>query len=117
MAVTADNRLSYAIAWLNGSNDGASSEAFGDVDLNDDKEWAARVFAHPFAESDRFALRGLGVGLAGTYTDQVGTAAQPLLPTFRTPAQATFSATGGCDRGAGRWRTHANCSAALLLSR
>lgn len=86
----ADNRLSYAVAWLNGSNDGGSSEAFGDVDLNDDKEWAARLFAHPFAESDHFALRGLGFGIAGTYTDQAGTAAQPLLPTFRTPAQATF---------------------------
>ena len=85
-----DSRVSYAVAWLNGSNDGASSEAFGDVDLNDDKEWAARVFAHPFASSDNLALQGLGVGIAGTYTDQTGTAAQPLLPTFRTPAQATF---------------------------
>jgi phosphate-selective porin OprO/OprP len=83
-------RLTYAIAFANGSNDGGSSEAFGDVDLNDDKEWAARVYAQPFAESDNFYLRGLGVGLAGTYTDQQGTAAQPLLPTFRSPAQATF---------------------------
>ena len=83
-------RVSYAVAWLNGSNDGASSEAFGDVDLNDDKEYAARVFLQPFTESDNFALRGLGFGIAGTYTDQAGTAAQPLLPTYRTPAQATF---------------------------
>ena len=83
-------RVSYAVAWLNGSNDGGSSEAFGDVDLNDDKEYAARVFLQPFAESDHFALRGLGFGIAGTYTDQAGTAAQPLLPTYRTPAQATF---------------------------
>ncbi|MCM2310043.1 MAG: OprO/OprP family phosphate-selective porin [Steroidobacteraceae bacterium] len=87
---TLGDRLTYAAAWLNGSNDGSSSEAFGDVDLNDDKEWAARVFAHPFAESDQFALRGLGLGIAGTYTDQAGTAAQPLLPSYRTPAQATF---------------------------
>jgi phosphate-selective porin OprO/OprP len=87
---TLGDRLTYAAAWLNGSNDGSSSEAFGDVDLNDDKEWAARVFAHPFAESDHFALRGLGLGIAGTYTDQAGTAAQPLLPSYRTPAQATF---------------------------
>jgi len=85
-----DSRLDYAVAFLNGSNDGASSEAFGDVDINDDKEWAARLFAHPFAESDSFALRGLGLGIAATYTDQDGTAAQPLLPFFRTPAQSTF---------------------------
>jgi phosphate-selective porin OprO/OprP len=85
-----DDRVSYAAAWLNGSNDGSSSDAFGDVDLNDDKEWAARLFALPFAESEHFALRGLGVGVAGTYTDQVGTATQPLLPSYRTPAQATF---------------------------
>jgi len=86
----ADNRVSYAVAWLNGSNDGGSSEAFGDVDLNDDKEWAARVFVQPLASSDNLGLQGLGLGIAGTYTDQAGTAAQPLLPTFRTPAQATF---------------------------
>jgi len=85
-----DSRLDYAVAWLNGANDGASSEAFGDTDINDDKEWAARLFAHPFADGDRFALRGLGLGLAATYTDQDGTAAQPLLPSFRTPAQSTF---------------------------
>jgi phosphate-selective porin OprO/OprP len=84
------DRLNYQVAYLNGSNDGGSSETFADVDLNDDKEYAARVFAHPFAESESFALRGLGVGIAGTYTSQTGTAAQPLLPVFRTPAQSTF---------------------------
>ena len=84
------DRLNYQVAYLNGSNDGGSSETFTDVDLNDDKEYAARVFAHPFAESESFALRGLGVGIAGTYTSQTGTAAQPLLPVFRTPAQSTF---------------------------
>jgi phosphate-selective porin OprO/OprP len=84
------DRLSYAVAWLNGSNDGGSSEAFADVDLNDDKEYAARVFAHPFGDSENFALRGLGVGIAGTYTSQTGTTAQPLLPVLRTPAQSTF---------------------------
>ena len=84
------DRLNYAVAYLNGSNDGASSEAFSDVDINDDKEWAARTFAHPFAESESFALRGLGLGLAATYTDQDGTTAQPLLPTYRTPGQSIF---------------------------
>jgi phosphate-selective porin OprO/OprP len=86
----AGGRLSYQAALLNGSNDGSSSETFGDVDLNDDKEWALRAFAHPFAASDSFALRGLGLGIAATWTDQAGSATQPLLPQFRTPGQSTF---------------------------
>jgi phosphate-selective porin OprO and OprP len=83
-------RFAYQLAYLNGSNDGSSSETFTDADINDDKEYALRLFAHPFAESDSFALRGLGFGIAGTYTDQAGDALQPLLPSFRSPGQATF---------------------------
>ena len=83
-------RLNYAVAWLNGSNDGGSSETFADVDINDDQEYAARLFALPFAQSEHFALRGLGVGIATTYTDQTGNATQPLLPAFRTPGGSTF---------------------------
>jgi phosphate-selective porin OprO/OprP len=86
----AGGRFSYQVAFLNGSNDGSSSEVFTDTDINDDKEWALRLFTHPFAESDSFALRGLGFGVAGTYTDQAGNATQPLLPAFRSPGQATF---------------------------
>jgi phosphate-selective porin OprO/OprP len=84
------DRLAYQVAFLNGSNDGGSSETFADIDTNDDKEWAARLFAHPFAESENFALRGLGLGIAGTYTDQAGTSSQPLLSVARTPAQSPF---------------------------
>ena len=84
------DRVNYAVAWGNGSNDGSSSETFADVDVNDDKEWSGRVFALPFGESENFALRGLGLGIAGTYTSQTGTSAQTLLPTYRTPAQSPF---------------------------
>jgi phosphate-selective porin OprO/OprP len=84
------DRVNYAVSWANGSNDGGSSETFADVDVNDDKEWAARVFAYPFAESANFGLRGLGIGIAGTYTSQTGSSAQTLLPTYRTPAQSPF---------------------------
>jgi phosphate-selective porin OprO/OprP len=86
----AGGRFSYQAALLNGSNDGGSSETFTDLDINDDKEYALRLFTQPFAESDSFAIRGLGFGIAGSYTDQVGTALQPLLPAFRTPGQSTF---------------------------
>jgi phosphate-selective porin OprO/OprP len=98
-------RFSYQLAYLNGSNDGSSSETFTDADVNDDKEYALRLFAHPFAESDNFAFRGLGVGIAGTWTDQAGNSLQPLLPSFRTPGQSTFfrfrqfSTTAGAPAG------------------
>ncbi len=85
-----DDRLAYQVAYLNGANDGRSSEDFSDVEVNDDKEWAARIFAQPFANSESFALRGLGLGVAGSYTSQEGTATQTLLPQYRTPAQSTF---------------------------
>jgi phosphate-selective porin OprO/OprP len=85
-----DDRFTYQVAFLNGANDGRSSEDFSDVEVNDDKEWAARVFAQPFANSDSFALRGLGLGVAGSFTSQEGTATQTLLPQYRTPAQSTF---------------------------
>ncbi len=85
-----NDRLNYAVAWSNGSNDGGSSETFTDIDPNDDKEWSARLFALPFGESENFALRGLGLGIAGSYTTQDGTVAQPLLSVYRTPAQSTF---------------------------
>jgi phosphate-selective porin OprO/OprP len=85
-----DDRLAYQVAFLNGANDGRSSEDFSDVEVNDDKEWAGRIFAQPFANSDSFALRGLGLGVAGSFTSQEGTATQTLLPQYRTPAQSTF---------------------------
>ena len=84
-----EGRLNYQAAVLNGAIDGGSSEALGDVDVNDDKEYALRLFSHPFAGSEG-RLGGLGIGIAGTWTDQTGTATLPLLPAFRTPEGVTF---------------------------
>ena len=83
-------RLSYAVSYANGVIDGGSSEALTDIDVDDDQDLVVRLFSHPFAESDAFALRGLGFGIAGSYIEQVGTVTQPLLPAFRTPPQQTF---------------------------
>jgi len=82
-------RLNYAAAVFNGAIDGGSSETLADVDVNDDKEYALRLFSHPFAGGEGL-LGGLGVGIAGTVSSQTGTAAQPLLPAFRTPEGVTF---------------------------
>ncbi len=86
------DRLTYALAYLNGSNNGGSSDSFNpaDQDPNSEKEWAGRLFALPFAESDLFVLRGFGIGIASTYTDQEGTTSQTLLSTYRTSAQTPF---------------------------
>ncbi len=93
--------LTYQLAFLNGSNDGGSSETFADADVNDDKEWALRLFSHPFITSGNFYLRGLGLGVAGTMTDQAGSNTQTLLPSFRTPANQTFFSYRGAAAAAG----------------
>ncbi len=73
--------LSYQIGIFNGTRDGASS----DIDNNDDKDVAARLWLQPFGSTKIAALQGLGFGVAGTYGEENG-----LLPTYKTPAQETF---------------------------
>ncbi|HYE31122.1 MAG TPA: porin [Methylomirabilota bacterium] len=74
--------LSYALGVFNGVPDGGS----GDIDRSDDeKDVAARIFAHPFKNSDVAALQGLGLGVAGTYGNQAGAPR-----TYVTPGQQTF---------------------------
>ncbi|HEX2224546.1 MAG TPA: porin [Thermoanaerobaculia bacterium] len=75
--------LNYAVGFFNGVPDGGSA----DVDTNDGKDVAARLFYTAPKES---GLRGLGIGIGGSVGDQEGTTAAPGLPAFRTPAQATF---------------------------
>jgi len=80
--------VSYAVGVFHGVADGAS----GDLDgTGEGKEFAARVFAHPFKKTELAALRGLGLGVAVTYGDQQGTAATPGLPTYKTAGQVFFS--------------------------
>lgn len=84
--------LTYQVGWFNGVNDGSStdSNASPDVDNNDDKDWVARIFAQPFAKTDIPELRGLGAGVAVSYVNQVGSATNTLLPTYRTETQRNF---------------------------
>jgi phosphate-selective porin OprO/OprP len=65
----ADGLLEYQAGVFNGVADGAS----GDQDTSDDdKDFAARLFARPFKESGLPGLRGLGFGVAGTIGNQEG---------------------------------------------
>jgi phosphate-selective porin OprO/OprP len=84
--------INYTVGYFNGTNDGQSSDNNASVDVDNDTrgDWAARVFFQPFLSSDSFALRGLGFGIGGTYVDSTGSAANTLLPTYRTPGQQSF---------------------------
>jgi phosphate-selective porin OprO/OprP len=85
------DRVEYQVAYLNGSNDGGSSETFStpDTDPNSGKDWALRVFSTPFANSSVFGLRGFGIGLAGTTAEQTGDSNNSLLPSIKSPGQQT----------------------------
>lgn len=77
-----DQRLEWTVGVLNGTPDGGSSVA----DLDDDKEFAGRLFSHPFKNADSNWLKGLGVGVAATYGDKSGTAPAA----YTTVNQQTF---------------------------
>ncbi|HEX7858890.1 MAG TPA: porin [Verrucomicrobiae bacterium] len=58
-----DGVVNYQAAVLNGVGDNRNSP---NLDIDDDKDVAARLFFHPFQKLDIEALQGLGVGIAGT---------------------------------------------------
>lgn len=84
--------LRYELGFFNGVADGGS----GDYDASDpDKDFAGRLFAHPFRNTDLRGLKGLGIGVAGTLGEQDGTlrsfvseGAQRFF-TYRTSSSAT----------------------------
>jgi phosphate-selective porin OprO/OprP len=77
--------LRYETGIFNGVADSSS----GDVDASDDeKDVAGRLFALPFKNTDANALRGLGVGVAGT----IGNQDNGPVSRYRTPGQQQFFA-------------------------
>jgi phosphate-selective porin OprO/OprP len=78
--------IGYQLAVLNGVVDGGSTDA----DVNDAVDLAARVFAHPFRNTTIDPLRGLGLGLAGTWGEEQGTPASPQLPQSRTSSRNSY---------------------------
>lgn len=79
----AEGLFAYQVGVFNGVPDLAN----GGDDLSDAKDFAARVFVQPFKTG---ALRGLGLGIAGSTGKERGTTAAPGLPSYRTPGQQTF---------------------------
>lgn len=76
--------LSYAVGVFNGTANGGSSDI---ESADEDKDFAGRVFAHPFRNTSVEALQGLGLGVAGTYGEQSGA-----LRSFVSPGQQRFFA-------------------------
>lgn len=79
----ADGVFSYQA----GVFDGAADLGNVDADLSDAKDLVARVFVQPFR---RGALRGSGIGIAGSSGNEEGSATATGLPGYRTPSQQTF---------------------------
>lgn len=95
----AGGAFSYNVSYTNGVTDGGSSDATADIENDAKGDVSARVFFQPFLNSDRYALRGLGFGIGGTYVDSTGSAADTLLASYRTPGQAQFFAYRGNTAG------------------
>ncbi|GBG12733.1 phosphate-selective porin OprO and OprP [Novimethylophilus kurashikiensis] len=69
-----DEMLDYALGYFDGALDGSSTDSFtnSDTDNNSDKDFVARVFSKPFKSNGPDFLKGLGFGLAATYSDVRG---------------------------------------------
>ncbi|HVQ28100.1 MAG TPA: porin, partial [Vicinamibacteria bacterium] len=72
--------VAYAAALLDGAPDGGSV----DIDLNDGKDLAGRLFLSPFKKG-KSALKDLGFGIAGTTGKQTGP-----LPAYRSGGQVSI---------------------------
>jgi phosphate-selective porin OprO/OprP len=96
--------VNYSVGYFNGVSDGGSSDGntpTPDAENDTKGDWAARVFFQPFLNSDNFALRGLGFGVAGTYVNSTGSTTTTLLPGYRTPGQQTFFSYRGTTAASG----------------
>ena len=77
--------VNWAAGYFNGVPDGGSN----DVDVEDRKDAAARLFFTPFAKGSG-PFKGLGFGVSATQGKQTGTLTAPGLAAYRTPGQQTF---------------------------
>ena len=87
---------SYAAGLFNGVGDARISN---NADFEDDKAFAGRLFLRPFRTLSTPALRGLGLGVSGSYEGMQGTSATGLpnttggsLPGYATVGQQQFFA-------------------------
>jgi phosphate-selective porin OprO and OprP len=93
--------LSYAAGVFNGVGDGRNT---GNADFEDHREFAGRVFLQPFKKSGPAPLRGLGLGVAGSWGN-VSSNSTGLSSGYLTDGQQTFFAyTNGVAASGDHWR-------------
>jgi phosphate-selective porin OprO and OprP len=104
-----DGIASYAVGIFNGVGDGRNSS---NVDFEDDKSFAGRLFLLPFKTTDLSVLKGFGFGLGGSFesvqtnnsTGLPGTTGGTL-PGFATDGQQQFFAYTNTVASSGdHWR-------------
>ena len=78
-----DNRIEYQAGVFNGVPDNTATV---DADVNSAKDFAVRLFVHPFYDTRVKLLDGLGVGIAGTYGDERSTT----IDSFKSTWQNVF---------------------------
>ncbi|HTX23994.1 MAG TPA: porin [Steroidobacteraceae bacterium] len=85
--------LTYQAGVFDGAPDGGSTDALAtpDTDSSGKFTYDARVFSHPFIQTDLSGLEKLGLGIAGTYVNATGTTTKTsttsLLASDKTPGQ------------------------------
>jgi phosphate-selective porin OprO/OprP len=94
--------LEYQVAFTNGTADYGDSNS----DTDNAKDVTARVFAHPFRNSETAVLQGLGVGVAGSLGNRNGTTTNTgLTDGYRSNAQArVFTYSTGSIADGNEWR-------------
>lgn len=82
--LAAEGVVHYAFGAFNGA---ADDRAAGNADTDGNTELAARLFFHPFLKSGPRPLRGLGLGVAGTYGQAEGSGGLPSGGAYGTEGQ------------------------------
>jgi phosphate-selective porin OprO and OprP len=79
-----DGVVNYAAGLFNGVGDNRNSP---NLDMDDEKDVAGRVFFHPFQKTELEYLQGLGVGVGGSYGNHDGVQG---INSYATEAGQTF---------------------------
>ena len=82
--------LSRVVGYGAGIFNGVPDNASGDLASDNPKEFDGRVYLRPFELIPHHALGRLFVGVSSTFTHLYGTPTNPLLPSYKTPGQATI---------------------------